>query len=88
VVWKFAFRTFLGIFYSSIFIIWPAHSSLLILMSSTMFSSLYKLYSSLFHLECQHPLSWVGLNILHNIFHSNVFSICSDICIKVQVTLP
>ena len=36
VVWKFPFRTFLGILSSSILIIWPAHSSLLILMSSTM----------------------------------------------------
>jgi len=46
VVWKFPFRIFFGILSSSILIIWPAHSSLLILMSSTMFDSLYKLYSS------------------------------------------
>ena len=43
VVWEFPFRTFFGILSSSILIIWPAHSSLLILMSSTMFGSLYKL---------------------------------------------
>ena len=43
VVWKFPFRTFFGILSSSILIIWPAHSSLLISMSSTMFGSLYKL---------------------------------------------
>jgi len=58
VVWKFPFRTFFGILSSSILIIWPAHSSLLIMMSSTMFGSLYKLGSSLFHLGCQHaPLA-------------------------------
>ena len=37
VVWNFPFRTFFGILSSSILIIWPAHSSLLILMSSTIF---------------------------------------------------
>ena len=42
VAWKFPFRTFFGILSSSILIIWPAHSSLLILMSSTMFGSLYQ----------------------------------------------
>jgi len=88
VVWKFPFRTFFGILSSSILIIWCAHCSLLILMSSTMFGSLYKLYSSLFHLGCQHPPSCVGPYILRNIFLSNVFSIWSDVCVKVQVTLP
>jgi hypothetical protein len=78
VVWKFPFRTYFGILSSSILIIWPAYSSLLILMSSTIFGSLYKLYSSLFHLGRQHPLSCVEPYILHNIFLSNVFSICSD----------
>jgi len=39
VVCKFPFRNFFGILSSSILIIWPAHSSLLILMSSTMFGS-------------------------------------------------
>ena len=43
VVWKFPFRIFFGILSSSILIIWPAHYSLLIVMSSTMFGSLYKL---------------------------------------------
>ena len=43
VVWKFPFRTFFGILSSSIHIIWPAHSILLILTSSTIFGSLYKL---------------------------------------------
>jgi len=43
VIWKFLFRTFFRILSSSILIIWPAHSSVLILMSSTMFGSLYKL---------------------------------------------
>jgi hypothetical protein len=57
-------------------------------MSSTTFGSLYKLYSSLFHLGRQHPLSCVGPYIVRNIFLSNVFSICFDICVKVQVTLP
>jgi hypothetical protein len=58
------------------------------LMSSTMFSSLYKLYSSLFHLGRQHALSCVRPYILHNIFLSNVFSICCEVCVRVQVTLP
>jgi len=81
VVWKFTFRTFFwGILSSSILIIWPAHSSLLILMSSTMFGSLYKLHSLLFHLGRQHPPSCDGPYILRNIFLSNVFSICSDVC--------
>jgi hypothetical protein len=53
-------------------------------MSSTVFGSLYKLYSSLFHLGCQHPPSCVGLYILRNIFLSNGFSICSDVCVKVM----
>ena len=57
-----------GILSSSILIIWPAHYSLLILMSSTMSGSLYKLYSSLFHLGHQHPPSCVGPHILRNIF--------------------
>ena len=52
-VWKFPFRTFFGILSSSILIIWPAHSSLLILMSSAIFGSLYKLLGSLFHLGRQ-----------------------------------
>ena len=42
VVWKFPFRTFFEILSSSILITWPAHSSLLILMSSTMFGSSYR----------------------------------------------
>ena len=73
VVWKFLFRTFFGIL-SSTLIIWPTHSSFLILMSSTMFGTLYKLYSSLFHLGRWHPPSCVGPYILQNIFLSNVFS--------------
>jgi len=88
VVWKFPFRTFFGILSSYILIMWPAHSSLLILMSSTMFGSLYKLYSSLFHLGRQHPPSCVGPYILRSIFLSNLLSICSDVCVRVQVTLP
>jgi hypothetical protein len=87
VVWKFPFRIFFWILSSYILIIWPVHSSLLILMSSAMFGSLYKLQSSLFHLGRQHPPSCVGPYILHNIFLSNRFSICSDICVKVQVML-
>jgi len=43
VVWKFPFITFFGILSSSILIIWPAHSRLIILMSSTISGSLYKL---------------------------------------------
>ena len=57
-LWYGSFRLelfFFGILSSSILIIWPAHSFLLILMSSTIFGSLYKLWSSLFHLGCQHP---------------------------------
>ena len=42
VVWKFPFKTFFGILSSSILIMWPAHSNIPILMSSTMFGSLYK----------------------------------------------
>jgi len=57
VVCKFPFRTFFGILSSSILFIWPAHSSLLILMSSTIFGSLHKLYSLLFHLWRQHHVS-------------------------------
>ena len=89
VLWYGSFRLepFFGILSSSILIIGPAHSSLLILMSSTMFGSLYKLQSSLFHLGRQHPSSCVGPYILRNIFLSNLFSICSDVCVKVQVTL-
>ena len=55
VLWRRSFRLnpfFFGILSSSILIMWPAHPNL-ILMSSTMFGSLYKLYSSLFHLGRQ-----------------------------------
>jgi hypothetical protein len=41
---EFPFSTFFGILPSSILIIWPAHPNLLILISSTMFRSLYNLY--------------------------------------------
>jgi len=74
VVWKFPFRTFFGILSSSTsstLIIWPARSSLLILMSSTMSCTLYTLYSSLFHLGRQHPPYCVGPYILRNIFLSH-----------------
>jgi hypothetical protein len=50
VLWNFPFRTFFGILPFSILIIWPAHPNLLILISSTIFRSLYNLYSSLLHL--------------------------------------
>ena len=43
VIWKFPFKTLFGILCSSILIICPTHPSLLNLMSSTMFGSLYKL---------------------------------------------
>ena len=62
---------FFGILSISIPIMWPAHPTLLILMSSTMFDSRYKLYSSLFHLGCQRPPSCVRPYILRNIFISN-----------------
>jgi len=88
VVQKFPFKTFFGILSSSILIMWPSNPNLLILMSFTMFGSLYKLYSSLFHLERQRPSSCVGPYILRNIFLSNVISICSAVCVSVQVTLP
>ena len=41
VIWKFSFKTLFGILCSSILIIYPAHPSLLNLMSSTMFGSLF-----------------------------------------------
>ena len=43
VIWKFLFKTLFGILCSSILIICPAHSSLLNLMPSMMFGSLYRL---------------------------------------------
>jgi hypothetical protein len=67
----------LGILSSSILIIWPAHPSLLIFIPSTMFKSLYRGYSSLFHLGRQCPPSYIGPYILRSIFLLNVFSICS-----------
>jgi hypothetical protein len=60
VLQNFPFSTFFGILPSSILIIWPAHPNLLILISSTVFISLYNLYSSLFHLQSQCPASCVG----------------------------
>ena len=78
VLWKVPFKTFFGILSSSILIIWPAHPSLLIFISSTMFRSLYRVYSSLFHLGCQRPPSCIGPYILRSIFLSNVFSIKSN----------
>jgi hypothetical protein len=86
---NFPFSTFFGILPSSILIIMPAHPNLLILISSTIFRSLYNLYSSLFHLGCQRPSSCVGPYIRRNIFLSNVCNIiCSVVCVRVQVTLP
>ena len=87
VLWKAPFKTFFGILSSSILIIWPAHPSLLIFISSTMFRSLYRVYSSLFHLGCQRPPSCIVPYILLSIFLSNVFSTCSVVCVRVQVTL-
>jgi hypothetical protein len=42
-----------------------------------MLDSLYKLYSSLFHLGRQHPPSCIGPYILRSIFLSKAFSFCS-----------
>jgi hypothetical protein len=53
-----------------------------------MFKSLCRVYSSLFHLGHQRPPSCIGPYILHSIFLSNVFSIYSVVCVRVQVTLP
>jgi hypothetical protein len=50
--------------------------------------SLYRVYSSWFHLGRQRPPSCIGPYILLNIFLSNVFSISSVVCVKVHVTLP
>jgi hypothetical protein len=58
-LWKVQFKTFFGILSSSILIIWPAHPSLLIFVPSTMLRSLYRVYSSFFHLGssfCDPPL--------------------------------
>jgi hypothetical protein len=66
VLWKVPFKTFYGILSSSILIIWPAHPSLLIFISSTMFKSLYRVYSSLFHLGRQRPPSCIGPYILRS----------------------
>ena len=79
---SFHLKPFFGILSSSILIIWPAHPSLLIFVSSTMFRSLYRVYSSLFHLGRQCPPSCIGPYILRSIF------ICSVVCVRVQVTLP
>jgi hypothetical protein len=43
VLWNFPFSTFFGILPSSILIIWPTYPNLLILISSTIFRSLYNL---------------------------------------------
>ena len=88
VLWNFPFSTFFGILPSSILIIWPAHPNLLILISSTIFRSLYNLYSSLFHLGHQCPSSCVAPYIRCNIFLANVCNICCVVCVSVQVTLP
>ena len=45
---SFRLKHFFLILSPSILIMWPVHPTLLILMSSTMFGPLYKLYSSLF----------------------------------------
>jgi hypothetical protein len=70
VVWKFPFKSLFGILFSSFLIICPALYSLLIWMPSAMFGSLYKLYSSLFHLGRQHPRSCIGPYILRSTFLS------------------
>ena len=70
VVYKFPFRTFFEIPSSPILITTPAHPNLLILMSFAMFGSLYKMYSSLFHLGRQRAPSCVRPYILRNIFLS------------------
>jgi hypothetical protein len=50
-----------GILSSSILIIWLTHPSLIILIQSMIFSSLYKLQISLFHLGCQGPVSCIPI---------------------------
>ena len=59
-IMKFPIRNLFAIFSCSILTIWPSHPSLLILISSTIFRSSYKLRISPFHIGCQHPLSWIG----------------------------
>jgi hypothetical protein len=58
-------------------------------MSSTVFGSLYKLNSSLFHLRRQHPTCCIRpyTSILRSIYLSDVFSICCVACVRVRVTL-
>ena len=59
--WRsFRLKTIFRILSSSILTMWPAHPNHLILISSTMFGSLYRLWSSLFHLGRQSPPSCVG----------------------------
>ena len=81
VVWIFPFKIFFRILSSSILTMWSAHPNILILMSFTMFGSLYKLNSSLFHLGRQRPPSCARPYILRNIPLSNVLSICSAVCV-------
>ena len=56
----FTSKIVLGILSSPILIICPAHPSLLILISSNIFRSFYRLYCPLFHLGRQRPRSCVG----------------------------
>ena len=88
VLWNFPFKKlFLGGGGSFPFI-WPTHNSFLILIFSTTFRSLYTQYTSLFHPGRQRPPPCIRPYIIHNSFLSNVFSICSVVCVRVQATLP
>jgi hypothetical protein len=62
VVWKFPFRTFFGILSSSILIIWTAHSSILILMSSTMLEPALRVYKIFYILLTVH----LGIILVNN----------------------
>jgi hypothetical protein len=64
VLWKVPFKTFFGILSSSILIIWPAHPSLVIFISSTLFKSLYRVYISLFALPFKYVKSKI-YSLLH-----------------------
>jgi hypothetical protein len=98
VLWKVPFKTFFGILSSSILIIWPTHPSHLIFTSSMMFKSLYRVYSSLFHLGRQRPPSCIGPHILRSTFYCTLINkvdqqstpyvhyncLCTSICYLVQ----
>src|SRR6202012_4971763 len=81
-------RTFFAPLSSSILVTWLAHRSLDDFIAPTIVSQPNNSLNSLLFLVLQTLFSWIGTQILRNIFLSEVLSVFSRLMVKVQVSLP